>query len=73
GTAYLTDAGACGPRNGVIGMDKEAIFRRMVQQLPARFDVAAGPAIMCGVLYTLDVETGKAISVQRVQFIEEVD
>lgn len=73
GTAYLTDAGACGPRNGVIGMDKEAVFRRMVQQLPARFDVAAGPAIMCGVLYTLDVETGKAISVQRVQLIEEVD
>ena len=58
GTAYLTDAGCCGPRDGVIGMDKESVFRRMVKQLPARFDVAAGPAIMCGVLYTIDSDSG---------------
>jgi metallophosphoesterase (TIGR00282 family) len=73
GTAYLTDAGCCGPRDGVIGMDKESVFKRMVKQLPARFDVAAGPAIMCGVLYNIDSDTGKALSVQRVQFIEGLD
>lgn len=73
GTAYLTDAGPCGPRDGVIGMDKESVFKRMVKQLPARFDVADGPAIMCGVLYTINSETGKAISVQRIQFIEGLD
>lgn len=70
GTGYLTDAGCCGPRDGVIGMDKESVFRRMVKQLPARFDVAAGAAIMCGVLFTIDTLSGKATSVQRVQFIE---
>jgi hypothetical protein len=73
GTAYLTDAGCCGPRDGVIGMDKESVFRRMVKQLPARLDVAAGPAIMCGVLYNIDRVTGKALSVQRLQFIEGLD
>jgi 2',3'-cyclic-nucleotide 2'-phosphodiesterase len=73
GTAYLTDAGCCGPRDGVIGMDKESVFKRMVKQLPARFDVAAGPAIMCGVLYNIDSVTGKALSVQRMQFIEGLD
>jgi 2',3'-cyclic-nucleotide 2'-phosphodiesterase len=71
GTAYLTDAGCCGPRDGVIGMDKESVFRRMVNQLPARFDVASGPAMLSGVKMTLDSRSGRAIEIERVQYIDQ--
>lgn len=71
GTGYLTDAGCCAPAYSVIGMDKEAVFRRMVKQLPSRFEVAAGPASACGVTLTIDKETGKTTSITRVFFLED--
>lgn len=73
GTAFLTDAGCCGPTDGVIGMDKESVFRRMVKQLPSRFEVAAGPAMVNGVYLDIDSVTGKALSIRRVQFKEDVE
>ncbi len=73
GTAYLTDAGCCGPRDGVIGMDKESVFRRMVNQLPARFDVAPGPAMLSGVLIGIERKSGKAISIERIRYLDPED
>lgn len=73
GTAFLTDAGCCGPANGVIGMDQAAVFRRMVKQLPSRFEVAEGPAMVNGVIFEIDKISGKATSVERVQFKEICD
>lgn len=70
GTAYLTDAGACGPLDGVIGMEKQGVFRRMVKQLPTRFEVAEGPAQLCGALMTIEARSGKAIGIERVQYRE---
>jgi hypothetical protein len=70
GTAYLTDAGCCGPTDGVIGMDRENVFRRMVQQLPTRLEIASGPARLCGCLVTIDATTGRALEITRVQFKE---
>jgi len=73
GTGYLTDAGCCGPRDGVIGMDKAAVFRRMIKQLPAKFEVAEGQAQLCGVVFTIDVSSGKATNVERVRYIEPTE
>ncbi len=70
GTAYLTDLGCCGPTDGVIGMDRAAVFRRFVEQLPARFEVATGPAALRGALVTIDCQTGKAVSISRVHYEE---
>ncbi|MBI2810219.1 MAG: TIGR00282 family metallophosphoesterase [Candidatus Melainabacteria bacterium] len=70
GTAFLTDAGCCGPANGVIGMDQVAVFRRMVKQLPSRFEVADGPAMVNGVMFDIDKTTGKATGIRRIQFKE---
>ncbi len=70
GTAFLTDAGCCGPINGVIGMDRDAALRRMVKQLPTRLDVATGPAQLNGVVIEIDVKTGKGLSITRVQHSE---
>jgi metallophosphoesterase (TIGR00282 family) len=71
GTGYLTDAGCCGPRDGVIGMDQQGVFRRMIEQLPARFEVAEGTAELRGVVFTIDVATGKTVGVERVRYAEK--
>lgn len=70
GTAYLTDAGACGPIDSVIGMQLEGVFRRMVKQLPSRFEVAEGRAAVCGVAVTVDKDSGKAVEISRIRFEE---
>lgn len=71
GTAFITDAGCCGPIDGVIGMAQEGVFRRMIRQLPSRFEIAPGPAAVCGVLITVDSATGKASTIERVRYIDD--
>lgn len=67
GTAYITDAGCCGPTDGVIGMALDGVFRRMVKQLPSRFEIASGPAAACGVIIT--VAQGRAQAIRRVRYL----
>ena len=66
GTAYITDAGMCGPVNGVIGMDREIVLARFRTQMPHRFKVAEGPAALNGVIIDINEETGRARSIERV-------
>jgi 2',3'-cyclic-nucleotide 2'-phosphodiesterase len=54
GTAYITDVGMTGPHGGVIGMDREAIIKRFLDGLPARFEVASGDLQMNCVLIETD-------------------
>lgn len=67
GTAYLTDAGMCGPRDSVIGVKREPVIQRFLTQMPTRFEVAAGPVLVQGAIVDVDVTTGKAQSVSRLQ------
>ncbi len=66
GTAFCTDAGMVGPRDGVIGMDKENILKRFRTAVPHRFEVAEGPVTFNSVLITIDSLTGHATSIQRI-------
>ncbi|MBI4533113.1 MAG: TIGR00282 family metallophosphoesterase [Candidatus Melainabacteria bacterium] len=66
GTAYITDIGCCGPVEGIIGMERATVFRRLIQQLPCRFEVAPGPHMVNGVNLVLDIATGKAVSITRI-------
>jgi metallophosphoesterase (TIGR00282 family) len=54
GTAYITDVGMTGPHGGVIGMDRDAIIKRFLDGLPARFEVAQGDVQMNSVLIETD-------------------
>jgi 2',3'-cyclic-nucleotide 2'-phosphodiesterase len=54
GTAFITDVGMTGPHAGVIGMDREAIIRKFINGLPARFEVASGDVQMNAVLVETD-------------------
>lgn len=65
GTAYLTDVGMTGPVNSVIGSETRAVLDRFLTALPNRLSVATGPVIMNSVLVEVDPETGKALTIQR--------
>ena len=67
GTAYITDLGLTGPTDGVIGVDRDLIIQRFMQQMPIRFETAKGPAALHGVVITLDPETGRASSIERLR------
>ena len=66
GTAFLCDAGMCGPEDSILGRDYETVVERFVTSLPAKLPVARGPIMACGVLVEVNPETGKASSVKRV-------
>lgn len=66
GTAYLTDLGMTGPYESVIGMERQAVIQRFLDQLPARFEVAKGDVRLSAALLEADPETGHALSIQRI-------
>jgi metallophosphoesterase (TIGR00282 family) len=63
GTAYMTDAGMCGPRDSVIGVKKELVIERFVSQLPVRFEVASGDVWLDGVLVEIGPD-GRALRIE---------
>jgi len=65
GTAYITDVGMTGPHASVIGMDKQAMLKRFLDGLPARFEVGEGDVRMQAVLLDADEATGRAQSIAR--------
>jgi len=71
GTAYITDVGMTGPRDGVIGVRRDAVIVKYLTQLPKRFDVASGPYQFNACLVTIDPDTGKARAIERIQAFEK--
>ncbi|MGG3873927.1 TIGR00282 family metallophosphoesterase [Brevibacillus laterosporus] len=67
GTGYITDAGMCGPTDGILGMERSAVIKKFLTQLPVRFEVAEGPTQLNGVLFTLDNSTGKTKKIDRIR------
>ena len=68
GTAYITDVGMTGPHDSVIGMEKQGVLQRFLDAMPARFIVAEGDVQMNTVLLDIDESTGRARSIQRLNF-----
>jgi metallophosphoesterase (TIGR00282 family) len=66
GTAYVTDVGMVGPRDSVIGVDKDAVIKRFLTGVPHRFDVASGAVTFNSVLITISRLTGRATAIQRI-------
>ena len=66
GTAFLCDAGMCGPVHSVLGRAIEPIMNRFVSNLPALFPVAAGEVRLRGALIEIDEKSGRALRILRV-------
>ncbi|MCC7351275.1 MAG: TIGR00282 family metallophosphoesterase [Phycisphaerales bacterium] len=67
GSAYITDLGMCGPYDSVLGRRKDRILRHMTTSMPQSFDVATGDVRLCGALAEIDPETGRALSMERIE------
>jgi len=67
GSAYITDAGMCGPYDSVLGRRKEAVLKYMSTSMPEPFKVATGDVRMCGALAEVDPATGRALSMERIE------
>ncbi len=70
GTAYITDVGMCGPVRSILGMDREIILKKFRTTLPQRFEVANEPGVICGVVISVERETGRATGIERIRFGE---
>ncbi|MCC6932014.1 MAG: TIGR00282 family metallophosphoesterase [Deltaproteobacteria bacterium] len=66
GTAYITDVGMCGPRNSVIGAEAGVVVERFLSGRPLRYEVARGEMQINGIIMSLDEESGKALSIERI-------
>ena len=66
GTAFLCDAGMCGPINSILGRAIEPIVNRFKSNLPASFPVAGGEVRLRGALIEIDETTGHAVSIRRI-------
>jgi 2',3'-cyclic-nucleotide 2'-phosphodiesterase len=68
GTAYITDAGMVGPRDSVIGVKKENIIARFLTGMPQQFTVARDDVWINGVVIGIDGKSGRAESIERINF-----
>ncbi len=71
GTAYVTDIGMVGPMDSIIGDDIDSVLHHFLTALPHRIAVGKGKSIFNAMLVTVDEDTGKASSVERIY--REVD
>jgi len=67
GTAYLTDCGMTGVADGIIGVEKEAVIKKFLTNLPVRFEVPKrGILQFNAVLIEVDKKTGTAKRIERI-------
>jgi metallophosphoesterase (TIGR00282 family) len=66
GTAFICDAGMCGPTESVLGREIQPIVQRFYSSMPINFPVAKGEVKLHGLMVDIDEETGRAMSVQRI-------
>lgn len=50
GTLYITDVGATGAIDSILGMEVEPVIKKLTTKLPGRFTAAKGPAQLCAVM-----------------------
>jgi metallophosphoesterase (TIGR00282 family) len=66
GTAYVTDIGMTGPYDSIIGVDKEQIIQKFLDQMPTRFEPAKEDPVLQAMLIQIDEQTGQAQTIQRI-------
>src|SRR3989475_6429765 len=66
GTAFLCDAGMCGPVNSILGRAADPIVTRFISNLPSSFPVAGGEVRLHGALIEIDESTRRAMRITRV-------
>ena len=71
GTAFLCDAGMCGPVESVLGREIGAILQRFLTSRPIVYPVARGPVKLHGVIVDIHEASGLATHIERVADLYE--
>jgi len=72
GTAFVTDVGLTGFRDGVIGETAGAVIKSFITRLPLRHELPdSGYAIVNAIIVEVDPKTRLAKSIERVK--EEIE
>jgi 2',3'-cyclic-nucleotide 2'-phosphodiesterase len=68
-TAYITDLGMTGAHDSILGMQTDLSMAKMITQLPVSLEPPQKSVeqILCGIVVTLDPESGQALSIERIQ------
>src|SRR4029078_334267 len=66
GTAFLCDAGMCGPTESCLGREIEPSIHPFITTRPLVYPVAGGPVKLCGAMLEIDEISGKAVRIERV-------
>ena len=67
GTGYISDAGMIGAKESVLGVDKNIVIKRFLDQMPGVHEIPEqGPAVFNAVLIEVDLGNGKAVRIERV-------
>jgi metallophosphoesterase (TIGR00282 family) len=69
GTAYVTDLGMTGSHAGVIGYQAEKAIQRAMLGRRVRLELADGDLRLQGVIVDVDVASGKARHIERIEMI----
>lgn len=67
GSAYQSDLGMCGPYDSVLGRRKDRVVKYMTTNMPHQFEVATGDVRLCGAIAEIDPQSGRAISIDRIE------
>jgi metallophosphoesterase (TIGR00282 family) len=67
GTAYVSDLGMTGPYEGVLGRRKDRVLAALTTSMPQHFEVATGDPRLSGILASINGDTGRAISIERIE------
>lgn len=70
GCAYITDLGMCGTYHSVLGRDIDEILARFRNQERRPYQIAEGEAILHGVVISIDENTNRAVSIERIKLLE---
>ena len=68
GSGYITDLGMTGPKDGILGVEKETVLYRFLTKMPKRYTVAQGDIEAQGAIFDIDPFAKRTLSVKRVKF-----
>ena len=67
GTGYITDVGMVGPRDSVLGVDKEIIIKKFLTQQPFVHEIPeTGIVQVNAIAVTVDAKNSKTVKIERI-------
>jgi len=73
GTAYISDVGMVGPKDSILGCDKNIVIEQMLKQRKFHYEIANDENILINaVVIDIDEKSGKAKSINRLNEIVKI-